>query len=104
MAAAALLSIWYWSLITVAFGFPRTLPHTVSLHAMPVQNWLAEHVWPHAPQLRGSLLVSTHTPLQQVPGAGQVPPSLQEIAASSSSSRTSGVGPSAAASTAASGA
>src|SRR5689334_7660211 len=103
MAVAALLSASYWSLTTIAFGFAQTLAKTASVQAVPVQNWLAVQLTPQAPQLRGSLLVSMHTPLQQVPGAAHVPPSVQGMAASSSTSRTSGGARSAARSTARSG-
>jgi hypothetical protein len=40
-------------------------PH-VPLHVPLEQTWPAEHVLPQPPQLRGSLSVSVHTPLQFV--------------------------------------
>jgi hypothetical protein len=46
---------------------------TAHVHSEPTHTWLAPHAVPHAPQLRGSAVVSTQPPTHETNGAAQAP-------------------------------
>src|SRR5258708_39806928 len=72
--APAALSAGNGSVTTVARGLTQTFLRTASSQTTPVQNCADEQALPHAPQLRGSLLVSVHQPPQQLSAPGQEDP------------------------------